>query len=173
MTDNILDIVEFEHIPGFNNALFISVPKFGSNMSTPMNDNLDADLSKLNIDFTPNKTPKTSDQNLNFRFCLTKDLLTRLDEVSPATVYKRCDPQTKTSEIFLNCVKDIKEEAEDDEESQKKNASKMSLNTPYNYNYQNKLQCQHNTIFNTMNKTIINTPSWVCVNCQNYNFDCK
>lgn len=173
MADNFLDIIDFEHLPGFNNALFVSVPKFGSNMSTPMKDYLDADVSKLSIDCTPNKTPKTSDQNLNFKFCLTKDLLTRLDETSPVTVYKRCDPHTKTSEIFLSSIKDIKEVAEEDEENQKKSASKLSLKTPYNYKYSNKSLFQNNSIFNTINKVMPSIPSWMCIECQRINLDCK
>jgi hypothetical protein len=107
---------------GFPNSLFLNMSEFYPNCKTPKRElpHETIDCSRLSIEsLTPGTTPEGSEKkkDSNFKFCLSKDLLQRLEENSPFTNYS--EKNGKFPDICLLDEDNIPE----DEEIEEKNRS--------------------------------------------------
>jgi hypothetical protein len=102
MSDDCLPIISIQEQNGFQSALFLDLhnydPKIQSNKAceTP-------DTFRLSIESFSNMTPK----DCSFKFCLSKDLLEKLEENTPKKAFN-CNSDLKFEDIFLS-----EEEAEE------------------------------------------------------------
>jgi hypothetical protein len=147
MSDN--NLPEIEH-QGFPSALFLNMSEFYPNCKTPKRELSETiDSCRLSIEsLTPRTTPKGSEKRVNdsnFKYCLSKDLLQKLEENSPFTNYPELNG--KISDVCL-----LEEEGiEEDEEIEEKNDpfSNFSPNTfpsessVYGYPYQNNCDAKY------------------------------
>jgi hypothetical protein len=107
MSEKCLTEVSYDEHPGFSSKLFFNMSDY-TNCLTPKRDANDFETSRLSIEsLTPGTTPKGTEKirtDSNFRFCLSKDLLQRLEQSSPFTVYS--DRKGLVPDIFLGCEND-------------------------------------------------------------------
>lgn len=115
MSDNHLpEVMTYEEYPGFRSALFLNLTDYYNN-TTPQKDyKEDTQSCRLSIEsFTPGSTPKGTDKkkndDLSFKFCLSKDLMKRLEESSPFNVYSE---KKMVNDICLSNAEDFIEEDE-------------------------------------------------------------
>ncbi len=92
MSEKCLPEVTYEETPGFKSALFLNLSDPYNCRTPKRKDILDSvESCRLSIEsLTPGTTPKGTEkrkQDSNFRFCLSRDLLQRLEESSPFTYY--------------------------------------------------------------------------------------
>ena len=82
---------------GFRSALFINLTRYEPNCLTPKREATE-NFDKLSIESSTVTTPTSSEKRESkFKFCLSKDLLRRLDEESPIRKAKDNDIQTVAS----------------------------------------------------------------------------
>jgi hypothetical protein len=87
---------------GFSSALFINLTRYEPNCLTPKRDAMDS-FDKLSIESSTVTTPTSSEKRESkFKFCLSKDLLRRLDEESPIRKAKDNDNQTVLCPLVLD-----------------------------------------------------------------------
>lgn len=91
------EVSRVDEARGFRSALFINLTRYDPNCLTPKRDAVD-NFDKLSIESSAVTTPTSSEKRESkFKFCLSKDLLRRLDEESPIRRPKENDIQTVTS----------------------------------------------------------------------------
>jgi hypothetical protein len=85
MMDNLPE-VNYNQNQGFQTALFINLNRYEPNFATPKKEHQD-NFDRLSIESgTPFSTPKKEDDNKKesqFKYCIPRDLLKRLEEESP------------------------------------------------------------------------------------------
>jgi hypothetical protein len=115
MSDNHLpEVTTYEEHPGFRSALFLNLTDYYNN-TTPQKDyKEDTQSCRLSIEsMTPGTTPKGTEKkkndDLSFKFCLSKDLMKRLEESSPFNVYSE---KRLVNDICLSNADDFIEEDE-------------------------------------------------------------
>jgi hypothetical protein len=112
MSEKYLPEIIYEEQLGFKSALFLNMSDYYPNCTTPKktNDIRDSCESvRLSIEsLTPGTTPKGAEKRKNdsqFRFCLSNDLLMRLEESSPFNVYAE-RKGTMGSDVFLGEIEE-------------------------------------------------------------------
>jgi hypothetical protein len=110
MSEKNLPEVTIDDTTGFKSALFLNISEmYNSRGPKEILDSVES--SRLSIEsWTPGTTPKGAEKRKNesnFRFCLSRDLLQRLEEASPITVY--AEKKTKTAEVFLQGCDEVNE----------------------------------------------------------------
>ena len=112
MSEKGLPEISYEEHPGFKSALFLNMSDYHPNCLSPQNDINSIESCRLSIEsLTPGTTPKGTEKrkcDSNFRFCLSKDLLQRLEESSPFNHYGERNGQA--SDVCLTGCEDITEE---------------------------------------------------------------
>lgn len=105
MTEYLAEALENDE-RGFRTALFINLNRYDPSCVTPHKDAMD-NFDKLSIESSTSvsTTPKPNEKReSNFKFCLTQDLLRRLEEESPIR-------STKEEEIDIgNCAYTLEDE---------------------------------------------------------------
>lgn len=118
MSDTYLPEVSYEEHPGFQSALLLNMSEYYPNHQTPKKDLLDSvESCRLSIEsLTPGTTPRAAEKKgaSNFHFCLSKDLMQRLETSSPYPVYS--ERNGLTSDLcFLNAESEAEGKVEDEE----------------------------------------------------------
>ena len=101
MSDNqFLDKTDFDSYPGFRSALFFNLSSYEHKYETPKKECSDSCL--ISLEATPVQTPKGADKlNDNFKFCLSKDLMDKLEESSPLKPCNSKNDLFSDSEVCL------------------------------------------------------------------------
>jgi hypothetical protein len=110
MSEKNLPEVTIDDTTGFKSALFLNISEmYNSRGAKEILDSVES--SRLSIEsWTPGTTPKGAEKRKNesnFRFCLSRDLLQRLEEASPITVY--AEKKSKTPDVFLQGCDEVNE----------------------------------------------------------------
>ena len=103
MSEKCLTEVTYDEHPGFSHALFFNMTDY--DCTTPIRDISDSvENSRLSIEsLTPGTTPKGTEKrkhDSNFKFCLSQDLLQRLEANSPFNTYR--ERKGNVPDIFLS-----------------------------------------------------------------------
>lgn len=112
MSEKNLPEMTFEETAGFKSALFLNI----CDMYSPKEILDSVESSRLSIEsWTPGSTPKGAEKRKNesnFRYCLSRDLLQRLEEASPISIYQ--EKNEINSEIYLQGCDEVNEVFEND-----------------------------------------------------------
>ena len=114
MSEKCLPEVNYQEHPGFQSALFLNLSDY-YNCATPKRDMKEGTEScRLSIEsLTPGTTPKGAEKrksDSSFKFCLSKDLMKRLEESSPFNVYS--ERKGLVSDICLSGCDELCEDEE-------------------------------------------------------------